>query len=202
MKRATLLVAIAAMVASGAAGAASVVGSAANITGLTGLVVDGITYNVAFSTTTYDATFPGSSSPTFLGNPAGAEAAALALQTAFNAAGVTGTSGQACVSVVPCGVGIPFQLGCGSNAECLSKGASDAFLMDFITVVPPDVTWTAASGFGYGAQPLGLVVSSGTMRFRELAVFSPGSPAVPEPGTLVLLGLGLVGLYVSRRRFV
>jgi hypothetical protein len=199
MKRATLLVAIAAMVASGAAGAASIVGSAANITGLTGLVVDGITYNVAFSTTSYDATFPGPPSPTFLGNPAGAEAATLALQTAFNAAGVTGTSGQTCGSISKCSVGIPYQVGCGSNADCLSHGLP-AFLVDFIDLSPPSGNWGTGSGWAFSNVPLGLNASTG--HFHELAVFSPGSPAVPEPGTLVLLGLGLVGLYLSRRRFV
>lgn len=63
-------------------------GTTTSPTGFTGLEVDGITYNVAFTTESYDTTFA-TIPPTFLGNENGALDTAFALVSALNAAEVT-----------------------------------------------------------------------------------------------------------------
>jgi len=75
-------------------------------TGVDALVVDGTTYDVSFSSVSYNAEFP--SSPTFLGNSSGAGDAADSLAVAFSALGVTGIDDVACGYTSACQVNIPF----------------------------------------------------------------------------------------------
>jgi hypothetical protein len=187
------IIALAALVASGGAGATTITGSASNVTGISGLVVDGTAYDVSFSTTSYNTTFPGPPNPTFLGNSSAALDANSALQALFNGVGVTGLAGQACGSIAECFLAVPYQ----SNTTNVTA--------DFIYSMSPILTWTASSTVSTGGtidpnQALGLDASNG--HFYALAVFSPAPGSVPEPGALALMlaGIGALGFFATQRR--
>ena len=79
-------------------------------------------------------------------------------------------------------------------AEHNGNGFSDAILTGF-NLTPGDLVFFQAI---YGA-PAGAV---GTDKdgMEEFFIIPAGTPTVPEPGTLLLLGAGLIGLGVAARR--
>jgi len=66
-----------------------------------------------------------------------------------------------------------------------------------------DVTFTGLTGGVFSFPTLALVDGGAVARELDTITVGPGGPAVPEPGTMLLLGFGLLGIAgVSRRRKV
>lgn len=83
----------------GQASAATLIGTTLNPIGFTGLIINGVSYDVTFSTNSYDALFTGAAPPPiFAANPENAFLAERPLNDALRAAGVTGLGGVPCAS--------------------------------------------------------------------------------------------------------
>jgi hypothetical protein len=166
--------------------APTLLGTTTDPTGINGLVVDGLTYNVTFSTTTFDSPFTGGTSAS--------QDAANAIAAVFSTAGVTELGPTALsplgfyVAYVDNGFdmfnqseGTHCEVGMGGGACSTShwvfEGGASLPLGAF-TPVP-------------GIPPFGYAVA---------ADFTPVSSSVPEPATLALLTVGLVGVGFFRRR--
>jgi hypothetical protein len=111
------MIAAALMGASGSAMALpTLVGTTTNPTGINGVVVDGVLYDVTFSTASYNATFS-STSPTFLSNMSGAYDASVALTSALSTLGVSGLEGSPCTFSSGCQVNVPYSNSGGAIYE-------------------------------------------------------------------------------------
>jgi hypothetical protein len=215
MKHISAFVGASALAVSWAASAAPTLtmDGSGNPTGVTGLVVDGTTYNVTFSTDSYNTLFP--SSPTFGGNSAGADDASGALAAVLLAANITSldspngdctTEPAYCYIITPDGLdtanpAFPYPVGYAA----VEQNAPDG-----------DFTWTGLPYEYFGASvPLSSVNYPGLFNqvpssddygglYLEYAVYTEvaagsGPTTVPEPTTLSLLGLGLAALGWMRK---
>jgi len=162
---------------SGLAGATPVVNydAGGHAIGISDLTVSGNDYDVSFVFGSYDSVF-GTTDPTFLGDPTGANAAADAIGAAMNAEATSPTIG---------------------------KGASSGVVWTVYSVDVPGDRYFATQ-VGYQPSPWrrfsdftdNLTADRSTEFDWAFAVFTP----VPEPATLSLLGLALAGAAVARRR--
>lgn len=150
----------------------TLVGTTTDPIGINGLVVDGVTYDVTFTTSAPNSPFtPGS---------AGGIDAAVSLSSALNSLGVTELLGMpATVSELFVDLAKTFDgntLYGGDTALSFSQLPWEADSAFFITPLP---SWGC----------LAPVCNEGV-------TFT----SVPEPTTIALFGLGLAGIAVSRRR--
>jgi hypothetical protein len=174
--------------------AATLVGTTTDPTGLNGLVVDGTTYNVTFSTNSYQ-------SPFTQGTAASLDAAS-AIALAMSSLGVTQLAGVSPVESCPpmsndcqfnAGLFVAVDNGVGLNdaAACLGNPPagppSDCDRASWRTLLQD----TSGNSFG---QLAGLRSLEG-FGYRYAADFT----AVSEPATFGLLALGLAGFGATRR---
>ena len=156
--------------------AATLVGSATFVIGVNGLVVDGSTYDVAFTGGSYNSVFS-ARLPTFLNNSSGASDAAAALVTALNTLLPTPLFGLFDPSIPDTVRNATSWNGIQvteSGGNPFSSVAAGALLTQVFFLLPGD-----EEGF---------------------AVFTQVAP-VPEPATWALLVLGFAGIgFVAHRR--
>ena len=158
--------------------APTLVGSPNDVSGINGVVVDSVIYDVTFTPTASDATFNTSSA---------ALAAANALASDLNTLSVTGLNGDPpgpvdCVSAALCEI---FIVGTPNPPAVIYsdfRGMWQSSAGNFLTLKCPG-----------DSEGVGLVCWTGTQ-------WTKVTTNAPEPATLALFGLGLVGVGLSRRR--
>jgi hypothetical protein len=153
-------------------------------TGVTGVDILGTMYDVIFSQASFYDLFA-SVDPAFLGDVDGADAALGVLATALNSAGISGLIGDP-TSKDPSYLIVPFVDGPPSVAT-----GRVIFYVD---------------GNDFSGSPLTIPLyaysfSDFNPEFYDVyAVFTPSAVDVPAPPVLMLFGLGLFGMSLSRRR--
>lgn len=156
------------------------VGTITNPTGINGIVVDGTTYDVTFSTTTLNSFTQG----TTLSNDAA---------SALNSTGVVGLGGV--------NENVGFVLDVDSNISGIFDLAA-CFRTDNSSPGTCDTgSWSSGfgAGFGLGQYP-GADITNLTEYYVMAADFSVEAIPTPEPFTLSVFGAGIAGAVAMRRR--
>jgi hypothetical protein len=153
-------------------------GTTTNPTGINGLVVNGTTYDVTFSTTTLNSFTQGSTLSTN---------ATSALSTALNALGVTMLGDFTLTGDGAYTLDVDDNLTHWDGADCLLIAGSCFNWFSVTASGPPNY-------FNLGPY-------LGGLGYIQAAIFTAAPVAgVPEPLTISLFGVGLVALFVLRRR--
>lgn len=169
----------AALVSGGASATPTLVGTTTNPTGINGLVVDGTTYNVTFSTTTLNSFTPGTTLSTD---------AAAALADALNSLSVTALDQQPVSLFV---IDVDNSLTNFDDANYCLPQCSGKLSTQWIS----STFGSASLGYNLGG------LFGGNDFYVEAADFSAVSTSgVPEPLTLSLFGAGLIGGVAMRRK--
>jgi hypothetical protein len=167
--------------------APTLVGTTTDPTAINGLVVDGVTYNVKFSTTNFDSPFTSSTSASL--------DAANAVAAVFSTAGVTELGGTA---LSPFGFYVAYvdngfdAFGVSEGTQCEVGSVGGACSMSH---------WVFDGG---SSLPLGAftpIPGLPPFGYAVAANFTPVSSGLAEPATLALFSVGLVGIGFYRRRF-
>jgi hypothetical protein len=182
--RASVGIALLAFCSTGMA-APTLLGTTTDPTGINGLVVDGVTYDVTFSTTKFDSPFTSGTTAS--------QDAANAIAAVFSSAGVTELGATA---LIPSGFYLAYvddgfdMFGVSEGTHCQVGSGGTCFTSHWV--------FDGGASFPLGAfspipgfPPLGYAVA---------ADFAPVSSSVPEPATLALFSFGLVGIGFFRRR--
>jgi hypothetical protein len=166
------------------ASATTLLGTPSNASGVDGLIVDGVSYNVAFIRGSYSDAYA-VSPPPFLFAPDGARDASIALDEAFRALAVTGLFGFPANDLRLEFVLVPFS----PQADVVT-----VYEM-FCHVTCSDADWYVSG--------LTQVVSIGsTLPVSKFAVFAPSLSTTPLPSAITFFapGLAVLGLLAWRRK--
>jgi hypothetical protein len=161
--------------------APTLVGTTTNASGIDGVVVGSVTYDVTFSTSSFDSTFS-----TFVG----AQDASFVLAGDLNALSVTGLSFRGASG---------FDCRPGDLTCAIWPGSSSVTASDLIaTVGGGGAPWAGNTGIG-GSLGCPQTLPVGPVCY-EAAHWAAITTGAPEPATLSPLGLGIAGIGLARRK--